>query len=126
MINGMIKTGGREPRTSRGRTPQARGEHKISNLVLHPQGDDRSIGVSRNAPEPLRCTYRSTAEALKHERYLYLAKAGPYVGEDRHRPLAERIEGWPPTSTPSGPPATTRPVLVRRIARQPAPQSHLA
>src|SRR6266498_2545963 len=29
-------------------------------------------------------TYRSTAEALKHERYLYLAKAGPYAGEDRH------------------------------------------
>ena len=29
-------------------------------------------------------TYRSTAEALKHERYLYLAKAGPYLGEDRH------------------------------------------
>lgn len=25
-------------------------------------------------------TYRSTAEALKHERYLYLAKAGPYLG----------------------------------------------
>src|SRR6266702_748078 len=38
-------------------------------------------------------TYRSTAEGLKHERYLYLAKAGPYVGEDRHRQLAERIEG---------------------------------
>jgi Protein of unknown function (DUF4231) len=38
-------------------------------------------------------TYRSTAEALKHERYLYLAKAGPYLGEDRHRQLAERIEG---------------------------------
>jgi hypothetical protein len=38
-------------------------------------------------------TYRSTAEALKHERYLYLARAGPYEGEDRHRQLAERIEG---------------------------------
>jgi hypothetical protein len=38
-------------------------------------------------------TYRSTAEALKHERYLYLAKAGPYGGEDRHRQLAERLEG---------------------------------
>lgn len=38
-------------------------------------------------------TYRSTAQALKHERYLYLAKAGPYVGEDRHRQLAERLEG---------------------------------
>lgn len=38
-------------------------------------------------------TYRSTAEALKHERYLYLAKAGPYMGADRHQHLAERIEG---------------------------------
>jgi Protein of unknown function (DUF4231) len=38
-------------------------------------------------------TYRSTAEALKHERYLYLAKAGPYTGEDRRSQLAERIEG---------------------------------
>jgi hypothetical protein len=37
-------------------------------------------------------TYRSTAEALKHERYLYLAKAGPYGGNDHHRQLAERLE----------------------------------
>jgi hypothetical protein len=39
-------------------------------------------------------TYRSTAEALKHERYLYLATAGPYVGADRHRQLAERLESF--------------------------------
>lgn len=38
-------------------------------------------------------TYRSTAEALKHERYLYLAAAGPYASGDRHRQLAERLEG---------------------------------
>lgn len=38
-------------------------------------------------------TYRSTAEALKHERYLYLAAAGPYRGRGRHTVLAERIEG---------------------------------
>jgi hypothetical protein len=38
-------------------------------------------------------TYRATAEALKHERFLYLARAGPYVEEDRHSQLAERIEG---------------------------------
>jgi uncharacterized protein DUF4231 len=38
-------------------------------------------------------TYRSTAEALKHERYLYLAGAGPYTGNDQHRQLAERLEG---------------------------------
>src|SRR5262245_38753895 len=38
-------------------------------------------------------TYRSTAEALKHERYLYLAAAGPYAAKNRHRVLAERLEG---------------------------------
>jgi hypothetical protein len=38
-------------------------------------------------------TYRSTAEALKHERYLYLVAAGPYADKNRHRVLAERIEG---------------------------------
>ena len=38
-------------------------------------------------------TYRSTAEALKHERYLYLAQAGPYSEGDPHRQLAERLEG---------------------------------
>lgn len=38
-------------------------------------------------------TYRSTAEALKHERYLFLAHAGPYIGDDRLRQLAERLEG---------------------------------
>jgi hypothetical protein len=37
--------------------------------------------------------YRSTNEALKHEKYLYLAGAGPYSGAHRHRVLAERVEG---------------------------------
>jgi uncharacterized protein DUF4231 len=37
-------------------------------------------------------TYRSTAEGLKHEQYLYLAKAGPYVGDDRRSILATRTE----------------------------------
>jgi Protein of unknown function (DUF4231) len=38
-------------------------------------------------------TYRSTCEALKHEKYLYLAKAGPYAAAtDAHVLLAERIE----------------------------------
>lgn len=39
-------------------------------------------------------TYRSTAEALKHEKYLFLAGADVYAGS-RHplRLLAERIEG---------------------------------
>jgi len=37
--------------------------------------------------------YRSTAEALKHEKYLHLSSAGPYSGPDRDRVLAERVEG---------------------------------
>lgn len=38
--------------------------------------------------------YRGTAEALKHEKFLYLASAGPYAGPNgRDRVLAERVEG---------------------------------
>jgi hypothetical protein len=38
-------------------------------------------------------SYRSTCEALKHEKYLYLANAGPYAGTvGPHRLLAERVE----------------------------------
>lgn len=37
--------------------------------------------------------YRSTCESLKHEKYLYLAKAGMYASaNDPHALLAERIE----------------------------------
>lgn len=43
--------------------------------------------------ERLWITFRSTAEMLKHEKYLYLAQAGPYRGaDDAKRLLAERIE----------------------------------
>jgi hypothetical protein len=39
-------------------------------------------------------TYRSTCEALKHEKYLYACGAGPYAqAPDRDARLAERIEG---------------------------------
>jgi len=42
-------------------------------------------------------SYRSTCEALKHEKYLYLAAAGPYGNaenrEKRTALLADRIEG---------------------------------
>lgn len=39
-------------------------------------------------------TYRSTCEQLRHEQYLYLAGAGPYVDVgSRDALLAERIEG---------------------------------
>lgn len=38
-------------------------------------------------------SYRSTCEALKHEKYLYLAKAGTYAtANDPHALLAERVE----------------------------------
>lgn len=38
--------------------------------------------------------YRGTAEALKHEKFLYLSDAGPYHGVgDQKRLLAERTEG---------------------------------
>jgi hypothetical protein len=38
-------------------------------------------------------SYRSTCEDLKHEKYLYFGKAGPYAAApDPHALLAERIE----------------------------------
>ena len=38
-------------------------------------------------------SYRSTAEALKHEKYLWYARAGPYLNaENPEALLAERIE----------------------------------
>jgi hypothetical protein len=38
-------------------------------------------------------TYRSTCEALKHEKYLWIGKAGPYASSDNpNAMLAERIE----------------------------------
>jgi hypothetical protein len=39
-------------------------------------------------------TYRATCERLKHERFLFLAGAGPYAdAQDREVLLAERVEG---------------------------------
>jgi hypothetical protein len=39
-------------------------------------------------------SYRSTCEALKHEKYLFLAGAGPYAGTGKQLALlADRIEG---------------------------------
>ncbi|WP_221056811.1 DUF4231 domain-containing protein [Methanoculleus chikugoensis] len=38
-------------------------------------------------------TYRSTAEALKHEKYLFLGNAGPYQDTAKPLPLlADRVE----------------------------------
>ncbi|WP_327096569.1 DUF4231 domain-containing protein [Nocardia vinacea] len=36
--------------------------------------------------------YRSTAEALKHERLMYLAESGPYTRPNRRKILVQRIE----------------------------------
>ena len=36
--------------------------------------------------------YRSAAETLKREQFLYVSEAGPYTGADRRRVLAERVE----------------------------------
>jgi Protein of unknown function (DUF4231) len=46
-----------------------------------------------NQYQQLWNTYRSTCESLKHEKYTYLAHAGPYaVAADPHAMLAERVE----------------------------------
>ncbi len=41
--------------------------------------------------------YRATAEALKHEKFLYLSNAGPYRADDPEALLAERVEARVPT-----------------------------
>jgi hypothetical protein len=40
-------------------------------------------------------TYRSTCEALRHEKYTYLARSGPYNLDDQNalKALVERVEG---------------------------------
>lgn len=46
-----------------------------------------------NQYQQLWNTYRSTCEALRHEKYLYLATAGPYAAAPNpHALLAEHIE----------------------------------
>jgi uncharacterized protein DUF4231 len=46
-----------------------------------------------NQYQQLWTSYRSTAEALKHEKYLFLGHASPYNGEGEQLPLlAERVE----------------------------------
>jgi hypothetical protein len=56
-------------------------------------------------------TYRSTCEALRHEKYIYLGKAAPYASvADAHALLAERIESlvsqenskWASAQSPEG------------------------
>ena len=48
-----------------------------------------------NQYSTLWITYRSTAERLKHEKFLFLSAAGPYKGlaeDERLVALAERVE----------------------------------
>lgn len=46
-----------------------------------------------NSYQQLWGTYRSTCEALRHEKYVYIAKAGPYAAAaDPRAMLAERVE----------------------------------
>ena len=47
-----------------------------------------------NQYQQIWMTYRATSEALTHEKFLFLAQAGPYAAEGVNRPvlLAERIE----------------------------------
>jgi hypothetical protein len=37
--------------------------------------------------------YRATSEQLKHEKYLFLARATPYSDQDAFRVLVHRVEG---------------------------------
>jgi len=37
-------------------------------------------------------TYRTIAETLKHEKYLYLTSSSPYTGDERFTQFVERIE----------------------------------
>jgi hypothetical protein len=52
-----------------------------------------------NQYSTLWVTYRSTAERLKHEKYLFLSAAGPYrelTDSEMLVQLAERVEGIAP------------------------------
>jgi hypothetical protein len=60
-------------------------------------------------------TYRSTAEALKQECYLYLARAGPSMGRTGTASWPSGSKAWSPRSTLSGRPATSRPRVARKV-----------
>ncbi len=38
--------------------------------------------------------YRAIAELLKHEKFLYITKAGPYRNNDSFAVFVEQIEGY--------------------------------
>src|SRR5262245_11160374 len=50
--------------------------------------------LQRNQYQQNWASYRATAEALKHEKHLFLGEAGPYRAATDPKPLlADRIEG---------------------------------
>jgi hypothetical protein len=60
-------------------------------------------------------TYRSTCEALRHEKYTFLARSGPYEAvedDDARKLLAERVEGL--ISTEHSKWITNQETIVRR------------
>ena len=74
----------------------------VANIAIVPKVITAGLGVLIVILEGLQqvyqfhanwISYRSTCEALKHEKFLYLAKAGPYAkAENPHNLLAEQIE----------------------------------
>ena len=73
-------------------------------------------------------SYRSTCEALKHEKYLYLGKAGPYAAVVAPSALlAERVELLVLRSTQNGPrprKMSTGPGNRRAISNKAADHNH--
>ena len=52
-----------------------------------------SVGMSAlNKYQENWATYRTTAEMLKHERFLFLTKSAPYGGADAFQTLVRRVE----------------------------------
>jgi hypothetical protein len=57
--------------------------------------------------------YRATTESLKHEKYLFLSRAGPYTDPtSTDAVLAERVEGLVTQSTRHGHPSRPTPVVA--------------
>ena len=74
--------------TTAGGTPGARVAAGLGVLIAIVEGFQQMNQYFANWS-----TFRSTAEGLKHEKFLYLAQAGPYSNPaTAHTTLAERVE----------------------------------
>ena len=67
----------------------------VSSSIYAQSGTARVAAPARNdSIHASWIAYRSTAEALKHEKHLHLALAGPYAAvANPDNLLAERVEG---------------------------------